>query len=306
MQYENVPPSWSEIQIVSGELPNDLRQLLEHANEIVSAYQELRAPVEPLTKATEDVWPIYGEVETVRKLIRLLGELCGCGGSLGGRWLSDVHRSELNKARAAFSVGDASGFLIHNMSSTNELDSTAHELVDSLGWKVCNFASAIYEYYSGTWDREDEKSQIDVMSEIDEEKLLVFHGCLLTAPSLKEEESLRRELALEVSAVAERRKAAYLSLETSAPSGYRPRTSAVDISLVDLSQTKLLIVKTLCTLGATTEKRKVSGNDVATQLGSTADARLRSELSDLRQLGVIDGQKGQHGYWLTAKGLRYV
>ena len=72
----------------------------------------------------------------------------------------------------------------------------------------------------------------------------------------------------------------------------------------DLSATKRLILKAIFELGALDEQQNVSCPKTATKVKMNPDARLRSELANLRTLKLLGGKKGQRGYWLTPTGIR--
>ena len=72
----------------------------------------------------------------------------------------------------------------------------------------------------------------------------------------------------------------------------------------DLSDTKRLILKAIFELGAVEKQQNVSCPQTATKVKMNPDARLRSELADLRTLKLLGGKKGQRGYWLTPAGIR--
>ena len=77
-------------------------------------------------------------------------------------------------------------------------------------------------------------------------------------------------------------------------------------TLLDLSNTKMLLLRTVFELGAMSSDKKVTGSDIARCSKMPADQRLRSELAALRDLKLLGGQKGERGYWLTATALDYV
>ncbi len=75
-------------------------------------------------------------------------------------------------------------------------------------------------------------------------------------------------------------------------------------SPLELSETKRLILRAILDLKAAGESSKVTCPQVSAKVKMEPDARLRSELADLRTLRLLGGKKGQRGYWLTDAGIR--
>jgi hypothetical protein len=80
-------------------------------------------------------------------------------------------------------------------------------------------------------------------------------------------------------------------------------STTASLILKDLGTTKKLLLRAVLKLGAIEKTKFVYGWKIAKFMGINADSRFRGEISDLRPLKLLGGDKGSQGYWLTPIGL---
>ena len=89
------------------------------------------------------------------------------------------------------------------------------------------------------------------------------------------------------------------------PVVHSPHVVDSEETIRQLSVRKKLILKAVFELGAKDSKTTVTGKKISSQVKLENDADFRNELSMLRSLGLLGGQKGERGYSLAPQVWRF-
>lgn len=122
----------------------------------------------------------------------------------------------------------------------------------------------------------------------------------------RDHQSLQHKLGAEYKQSLESAQIARTQTPSDATSDNRTTPSEPGQPPLDLSATKLQILRAVLALDAISEVKKVAARRIQEQLRKFDASRLRSELGDLRALGLLGGPKGARGYWLSATGIEAV